>query len=271
MTEFAKRVRIEIVRMLVKRGFGHLGGSMSIVEALSVLYNNEMSIDPSNPDWEDRDYFVLSKGHAGPALYSTLALKGYFNKQLLLTLNEPHTKLPSHADRNQTPGVDMTTGSLGQGISAAAGIAKALKIQGKENRVYCMVGDGELNEGQVYEAIMFAKHHKLDNFVLMIDENKLQLDGFTRDICDQGDITRKIASFGLHTLCVNGHDEAAIKSAFDEARAIKGVPTCIVLDTIKAKGVEFLEGDSSNHHVRMDEEQKRVLLDLANKWEGELA
>ncbi|MCF7925133.1 MAG: transketolase [Candidatus Izimaplasma sp.] len=270
MDNFATKIRIETLKMLRNRGFGHIGGSMSIVEALSVLYDNEMTIDPSNPDWEDRDYFVLSKGHAGPALYSTLALKGYFDKQLLNTLNEAHTNLPSHADRLKTPGVDMTTGSLGQGISAAAGIAKALKIQKKNNRVYAIVGDGELNEGQVYEALMFAFHHKLDNLVLMIDENKLQLDGYTDDICDQGDIRLKIAGFGWHALRVDGHNEAAIKHALQEAKEIKKVPTCVVLDTIKAKGVSFLENNTSNHHVRFTDKQIKELEHLIKQLEGDI-
>lgn len=270
MDNFATRIRIEIIKMLVKRGFGHIGGSMSIVEALSVLYQGEMKIDPKNPKWEDRDYLVLSKGHAGPALYATLALKGYFKKEMLMTLNEPHTKLPSHADRQLTPGVDMTTGSLGQGISAAAGIAKALKIQQKENRVYAIVGDGELNEGQVYEALMFAHHHELDNLTLLIDENKLQLDGYTKDICDQGDIAKKVRSFGWHTQYVDGHDETALKAAFKLARTTNQ-PSCIVLDTVKAKGVEFLENNIGNHHVRFTDDQIKDLEALVDQLEGDLA
>lgn len=270
MENFAKKVRIEIIKMLVKRGFGHIGGSMSIVEALTVLYNGEMKIDPQNPNWDERDYLVLSKGHAGPALYSTLALKGYFDTEMLMTLNEPHTHLPSHADRKLTPGIDMTTGSLGQGISAAAGIAKAIKMQGKDNRVYCFVGDGELNEGQVYEALMFGKHHKLDNLVLLIDENKLQLDGYTDEICCQGDITKKIEAFGWHTQYVDGHDVSKLQAAFAEARKVND-PSCIVLDTIKAKGVDFLENNRGNHHVRFTPDQVEALEVLVKKLEGELA
>lgn len=271
MNNFSKQIRVEILRMLKQRGFGHIGGSMSIVETLSVLYQDIMKIDPKNPTWEDRDYLVLSKGHAGPALYSTLALKGYFDKSILLTLNNNKTSLPSHCDRLLTPGIDMTTGSLGQGISSAVGIAKALKIEGKENRVYCVIGDGELNEGQCYEALQFAFHNKLDNFTLFIDENKLQLDGYTKDIMDQGDIANKIKAFGFNTYYINGHDEELIKKTLLESQQVKDVPTCIVLDTIKSYGFEPLVGNVSNHHARFTAEQNDQIDAVIAKYEEEIA
>lgn len=259
MKNLSKEIRLETLRMLKKRGFGHIGGSLSIVETLSVLYGDIMNIDPSNPDWDERDYIVLSKGHAGPALYSTLAIKGYFDKDMLLTLNNNGTRLPSHCDRLLTPGIDMTTGSLGQGISSAVGIAMALKLEGKENRVFTIVGDGEMNEGQVYEAIQFAYHQKLDNLVIFIDENKLQLDGYTKDILDQGDMVKKMQGFGLDTVRVDGHNELNIKEAIERALAKKGVPSCIVLDTVKSKGFVTLENNTGNHHVRFSDEQNKEL------------
>ncbi len=271
MSKFTIQIRIEILKMLKKRGFGHLGGSMSIVETLSVLYNDLMKIDPKNPNWDERDMLVLSKGHAGPALYSTLALKGYFDKSILQTLNNNKTTLPSHCDRLLTPGIDMTTGSLGQGISSAVGIAKGVKLDGKDNRVFCVVGDGELDEGQCYEAMMFAKHHKLDNFILFVDENKLQLDGYTKDILDQGDITTKIASFGFNTVRVDGHNEEAIKQAILNAYDVKGVPSAIVLDTVKAKGCPVFEGDTGNHHIRFSEEQNNIIDEYIAQFEEEIA
>lgn len=271
MKNFSKEIRIEVLKMLKKRGFGHIGGSMSIVETLSVLYSDVMKIDPSNPTWEERDYLVLSKGHAGPALYSTLALKGYFKTSILQTLNDNGTSLPSHCDRLLTPGIDMTTGSLGQGISSAVGIATALKIEGKPNRVYTVIGDGELNEGQCYEAFMFAYHNKLDNLVIFVDENKIQLDGFTDEIINQVDIASKISSFGLNTVRIDGHDETLIKETILNAQLVKGVPTCIVLDTIKGKGVPFLENMVSNHHVRFSDEQNVQIDELVKQLEEELA
>lgn len=259
MSKFSNEIRIETLRMLKQRGFGHIGGSMSIVETLAVLYRDIMKIDPQNPNWDDRDYLVLSKGHAGPALYSTLSLKGYFDNSILLTLNDNGTTLPSHCDRKLTPGIDMTTGSLGQGISSAVGIATALKMQHKDNKVFCVIGDGELNEGQCYEALQFAFHHKLDNFILFVDENKLQLDGYTKDILDQGDIAQKIRGFGFNTVYINGHDEELIKKTILDSYQVKNVPTCIVLDTIKSKGFAPLVGDVSNHHARFNETQKKQI------------
>jgi transketolase len=270
VSTFSTQIRIEILKMLKKRGFGHLGGSMSIVETLSVLYRDIMNIDPKNPSWEERDYLVLSKGHAGPALYSTLALKGYFDVSELATLNNNGTNLPSHCDRLLTTGIDMTTGSLGQGISSAVGIAKAIKIENKTNRVFAIVGDGELNEGQCYEALMFARHHELDNFILFIDENKLQLDGYTDEIVNQGSIERKIESFGFQTVRIDGHSEDAIKQAILNTENYPKQPHAIVLDTIKAKGVPFFENNKGNHHIRFSNEDNLLIDKLIKNLEEEI-
>lgn len=256
MKKFSNQIRKETLKMLLNRGFGHLGGSMSIIETLAVLYSN-MKIDPNNPKMEDRDFFILSKGHAGPALYSTLALKGFFDLELLKTLNNNGTHLPSHPDRNLTLGVDMTTGSLGQGISVAVGIALGLKRKGSLRQVYCIVGDGELNEGQCWEAIQFAAHNKLENFTLFIDDNKKQLDGTTMEICNPFDLVEKVKSFGFATLKVNGASVEEIDKAIREKYSNK--PKCIILDTIKGQGVEYFEKLKANHHIRFSEEMKEIL------------
>jgi len=267
---FTKQIRLEILKMLKHRNFGHLGGSMSIVETLSVLYGGIMNIDPKNPSDPNRDYFILSKGHAGPALYATLALKGYFDKEVLKTLNENGTTLPSHADKNLTIGVDMTTGSLGQGLSAAVGAAEGFKLKGMPNYVYAMVGDGELNEGQCYEAFMFAGKKKLDQLIVFVDDNKLQLDGFRKDISDEGDYVERLKTFGFHAVRVDGHNEEAIKEAILKAKDTKGMPSAIVLDTIKGKGVKEFENIASNHHMRFSENDHLILDREIKKLEDEI-
>ena len=211
--KFARDIRINVVKMLNNLGFGHYGGSLSVVETLAVLYNDVMKYDPKNPDWEDRDYLVLSKGHAGPALYSALALKGFFDVKDLFTLNNNGTNLPSHPDRLKTKGVDVTTGSLGQGISIASGIAKGLKILGKDNKVFCIIGDGESQEGQVWEAMQFIAHNDLNNMVVFLDYNKQQLDGYLEDINRPYSFEEKAKSFGFDTITVKGDDVEAIKEA----------------------------------------------------------
>ncbi|WP_156300225.1 transketolase [Streptobacillus canis] len=254
--EFAKEIRINVLKMLNNLGFGHYGGSLSVVETLAVLYNDVMKYDPKNPNWEERDYFVLSKGHAGPALYSALALKGFFPVEELLTLNVNGTKLPSHPDRLKTNGVDVTTGSLGQGISIATGIAKALKIQKKNNRVFTIIGDGEAQEGQVWEAMQFIAHNELNNLVVFIDYNKQQLDGYLEDICKPYSFEEKAKSFGLKAVTVKGDDIGAIKGAI---MSQKDKPLVIVLDSIKGQGVKFIETLKGNHHIRPNEEVKKEL------------
>lgn len=256
---FAARIRLETIKETGKRGFGHLGGSLSVVDALAVLYGGVMRIDPKNPEWPERDKLIMSKGHAGPALYAALALKGYFPMQWLETLNQPGTRLPSHCDRRLTPGIDMTTGSLGQGASVACGLALAQKMDGKGARTYLFVGDGECNEGQVWEAALFANQQKLDNLTMLVDCNHKQLDGCTQDIIDMGDIAAKLAGFGWRARSVNGGDTAAIALAIEAANAVTDRPSCVVLNTIKGAGVPCIEKIEFNHHIALE----GVLLETA--------
>ena len=264
--KFARDIRINVVKMLNNLGFGHYGGSLSVVETLAVLYNDVMKYDPKNPNWEDRDYLVLSKGHAGPALYSALALKGFFDVKDLLTLNVNGTNLPSHPDRLKTKGVDVTTGSLGQGISIASGIAKGLKILGKDNKVFCIIGDGESQEGQVWEAMQFIAHNDLNNMVVFLDYNKQQLDGYLEDINRPYSFEEKAKSFGFDAITVKGDDVEAIKEA-----TLKKAdrPLFIVLDTIKGQGVEFIEKFKGNHHIRPNAEVKAELERVVAELERE--
>lgn len=246
----AAKIRLDILKMLQHRGYGHMGGSLSIVEVLSVLYTKHLKHDPKNPMLESRDYMVLSKGHAGPALYATLANFNFFDKDILLTLNDGGTILPSHPDRLKTPGVDMTTGSLGQGISVAGGIAKGFKMKNMPNYVYSIVGDGELNEGQCWEAFQFIAHNRLDNLIVFIDDNKKQLDGTTNEIINPFDIVKKMEAFGFNVQKVNGNDCEAIDQAINKAKQVKNEAICIVLDTIKGQGVPYFETLDANHSVK---------------------
>lgn len=254
MKLLAAKIRLDILKMLEHRGYGHMGGSLSIVEILAVLYGKHLRYRPSDPDWKDRDYFVLSKGHAGPALYSALCNVGFFDRQLLYTLNEGDTLLPSHPDRLKTPGVDVTTGSLGQGVSFAAGVAQALKMENRNQYVYVVVGDGELNEGQCWEAFQFIAARSLNNCIVIIDENKRQLDGYTEKVMNPFDISKKMAAFGFKTLKVKGDDLAAIDDALIQAKQTKDKAVCLVLDTVKGQGVKFFEHLSNNHSVKFNEE-----------------
>ncbi|KEA50050.1 carbohydrate degradation protein [Mangrovibacter sp. MFB070] len=256
---FARQIRIETLRALNHLGFGHYGGSMSVVETLAVLYGDVMHTDPQHPDWPERDYFVLSKGHAGPALYSTLALKGYFPVEQLLTLNENGTHLPSHPDRLKTRGVDATTGSLGQGVSIAGGIALAHQLAGKPNRVFCIVGDGELNEGQCWEAFQFIAHHKLNNLVLFVDWNKQQLDGPLSEIISPGDLSAKFRAFGFAVTQVKGDDIAGIQAAVAPVSLPGDAPRVVILDSIKGQGVPCLEALPNSHHLRLTPEMQTTL------------
>lgn len=263
----AKDIRKMTIDTIGCLGVGHIGGSLSIVEALTVLYYRHMRVDPTNPRWAERDWLVLSKGHAGPALYSVLADKGFFPKEWLHTLNRGGTSLPSHCDRNLTPGVDMTTGSLGQGLSAAIGIALGLRLNGSPGRVYCIIGDGESQEGQVWEAAMAAAHYKLTNLTALLDYNKLQIDGYVCDVMNIEDVTAKWRAFGWTVYSVDGHDIAQIDAALTLAKSAC-TPTMIVLHTVKGKGAFFAEGRSNNHNMvfsyelaleairRLDEEEQ---------------
>lgn len=264
LENFARQIRILTLKELLKTGYGHFGGSMSIVEALAVLYGKHMNYDSKNPCWEKRDYFILSKGHAGPSYYATLSLSGFFPEEKLYTLNENGTKLPSHPDRNKIEGVDMTTGSLGQGLGVATGVAYRLKSMKKDNYVYVIVGDGEMNEGSMYEAMQTIAHHKLNNLIVMVDDNKKQLDGKTADICDPIDFVKKFESFGFNAKRIDGHDVSSIDEAIKEAK-MSEKPSCIVLDTVKGYGLKVVETCEANHHMRLNDEQKRLLNEQLNE------
>lgn len=274
LKRLATRIRIETVKQIAALGIGHIGGSLSMAELLAVLYHEDsglMKVDPKNPHWADRDYLVTSKGHGGPAVYSVLALRGFFPMEWLKTLNRPGTNLPSHTDRLKTPGVDMTTGSLGQGASEAAGIALGHKMDGKDNYTYLVLGDGELDEGQVWEVALFAPQFKLDRLIAFVDYNKQQVDGFTCDIMNLGNIEEKYAAFGWFAQTVDGHDVAKIHEAILRAKENKGKPSVIVLDTIKGKGVSYTEGKLGNHNMAITAELEATALEELNKAMDDLS
>ena len=234
---------------------GHPGGSLSAADIFTYLYFKEMNVDPANPDWADRDRFVLSKGHCCPSLYATLALKGYFDWNELTVLRHNGAMLQGHPDMKKTPGVDMSTGSLGQGISAACGMALAAKLDGKDYRTYTLLGDGEVEEGQVWEAAMFASHHKLDNLVVMVDQNGLQIDGTVDEVAGIEPLDKKFESFGFEVIKIDGHDFEQIASALDKAKTVKGKPTAILAATVKGKGVSFMENQVGWHGTAPNKEQ----------------
>jgi transketolase len=243
----AAMIRLGILDGTHAAASGHPGGSLSIADILSYLYFSEMRVDPADPKWGDRDRFVLSKGHAAPALYATLARKGFFPFEDLLTLRRIDSVLQGHPDMKHVPGVDMSTGSLGQGISAAVGMALAGKMDKKDYRVYTIVGDGESEEGQVWEALMFAARHDLDNLCVVFDYNGLQIDGAIADIVNPAPYEDKLASFGFHVVTIDAHDFGQIENAFTEAKAVKGKPTAIVANSVKGKGVSFMENQVKWH------------------------
>ncbi len=243
-----KEVRRLILKTIGTLGVGHIGGSLSIVDLLVVLYEKHMNVDPSNPQMEGRDRLIVSKGHSGPAVYSMLCSKGYFGEDWLLTLNQPGTNLPSHCDMNKTPGVDMTTGSLGQGFSCAMGIAKASKIKNDGATIYTIIGDGESQEGQIWEAAMFAAQHKLDNVIAFTDYNKFQLDGPISEICDIAPLDDKWRAFGWNVIVVNdGHNCDEIDAAITLAK-FSDKPSMIILNTVKGKGISFAEQAGAGNH-----------------------
>lgn len=262
---FAEEIRVLTLKELGYIGFGHVGGSMSIVETLAVLYGSVMHYDPKNPGLPDRDKLVVSKGHSGPAVYATLALKGFFPESMLRELNQGGGNLPSHCDRNKTPGIDMTTGSLGQGISSAIGIALGDRMDGRKSFTFLMLGDGELNEGQNWEGFMFASHYKLSNLIAFIDNNGQQLDGYIKDVMDMGDIAGKLRSFGWFTQEIDGHDVAQIYDAVNSAKENGEKPSAIILHTKKGNGCSFAEGVVSNHHMNFTDEQISEALEKAGK------
>ncbi len=260
----AKAIRRDIMMMIHQAGSGHPGGSLSATDIVTALYFNVMNIDPENPRWEDRDRFVLSKGHAAPVLYAALAESGYFQKEDLKHLREIDQHLQGHPDMKGTPGVDMTTGSLGQGISAAVGIALAGKLDQKEYIVYAVIGDGESQEGQVWEAVMAAAHFKLDNLVTILDHNRIQLVGPCCEIMSVEPAAEKFKAFGWHVIEIDGHNMEEIVKALTEAKAYKGKPVMIVAKTVKGKGVSFMENTAAWHgNAPGDEDLQRALAELA--------
>ena len=250
--KFAKEIRLEIMKQIAEVGFGHVGGSLSISDLLAVLYGSEMKIDPTNPKWEGRDRLVCSKGHAGPAVYSALALKGFFPMDWLMTLNKGGTKLPSHCDGNKTPGIDLSTGSLGQGLSPSVGMAYSFKLDGKANKVYTILGDGELQEGQIWEAAMSAAKFKLNNLRAFVDLNKYQVDDSIENVMPTGDVAAAFANFGWNAQVINGHDVEAILGALAKADEETEKPCVIILDTIKGYGyADFEKMGNGCHHMNV--------------------
>lgn len=251
----ACKVRQHIIEGTFNAKSGHPGGSLSAADVITYLYFKEMNVDPANPNWEDRDRFVLSKGHAAPALYGALALKGFFSEDEIKNLRKPTCFLQGHPDMKGTPGVDMSTGSLGQGVSCAVGMALAGKVSGKSYRVYSVLGDGEIQEGQVWEAAMFASHKKLDNLTIFIDNNNLQIDGTMEEVNSPYPIPEKFAAFGWHTVEIDGHDFDQIEKAIEEAKSINEKPTAIIMHTVKGKGISFMENQVGWHGVAPNAEQ----------------
>ncbi|QAV32925.1 transketolase [Fervidobacterium changbaicum] len=261
----ATQIRIITLEMIGHLGVGHVGGSLSIAEVLAVLYYKVMRIDPKNPKWDERDRFVLSKGHAGPALYSVLADLGYFPYDWIYTLNKPNTNLPSHCDRLKTPGVDMTAGSLGQGLSAAVGMALGAKIRKMDIRVFALIGDGESQEGQIWEAAMFASHNKLNNLIAFTDYNKMQIDGYIHEVNNLEPLADKWRAFNWHVVEVDGHNVEQIYNAIREGMAQQEKPTMIILHTIKGKGAFFAEGKVASHNMPIKEEELRIAVETLKK------
>ena len=259
----ACQVRMGVIEGTHAAKAGHPGGSLSAADLFTYLYFKEMNIDPARPQWEDRDRFVLSKGHTAPGLYAALAHRGFFPVEELKTLRQMDSRLQGHPNMNDTPGVDMSTGSLGQGVSAAAGMALAAKHMGKSCRVYTLLGDGEIQEGQVWEAMMFAHHYKLDNLCVVIDNNGLQIDGSIADVMSPYPIPEKLRAFGFAVAEIDGHDFAAMEAAFTLARETKGVPFAIVMKTTKGKDVSYMENQAGWHgKAPNDEEYEQAMTEL---------
>jgi transketolase len=262
LQDIAKRVRRDIVEMITAAKSGHPGGSLSAVEIVVELYFNHMRIDPANPKWADRDRFILSKGHAAPVLYSVMAERGYPDapKDQLNTLRKFGSVFQGHPDRRFIPSLEASTGSLGQGLSLGLGMALAARLDGRPSRFFVMMGDGEIQEGQIWEAAMAGAFHKADNLVAIVDYNHIQLDGFVSDIMEIAPVAEKWREFGWHTLEIDGHDFAAIELALAEAAATKGTPTCIVAHTIKGKGVSFMENNPKFHGVAPTQDELKLAL-----------
>ena len=260
LQEKAKEVRKGIIEAVYSNKSGHPGGSLSIADIMTVLYFNQMNIDEKNPKWEDRDRLVLSKGHCSPALYSCLANRGVFDVEKLKTFRNINSNLQGHPDMNKVPGVDISSGSLGQGLSCANGMAIAGKMDNKNYRVYCILGDGEIEEGQVWEAAMASNKYKLDNLCVIVDNNNLQIDGTIEEVMSSYPIGEKFKSFGFQVINIDGHNIQEIIDAFDVAKNVKDKPTCIIAKTIKGKGVSYMENDVKWHGIAPNEEQYQLAM-----------
>ena len=265
LKKMAHKVRHGIVTSIYSAKAGHPGGSLSAADLFTYLYFEELNVDPKNPKMEDRDRFVLSKGHTAPGLYAALAYRGFFPVEDLETLRHTGSYLQGHPDMKCVPGVDMSTGSLGQGLSTAVGMALAAKMDQKEYRIYAMCGDGEIQEGQIWEAAMFAGHHKLDNLVVIIDHNRLQIDGRVGDVCSPYPMDAKFSAFNFHVITIDGHSFDEIAAAFKEARETKGMPTAIIANTIKGKGVSFMEDAAEWHGKAPKEEEFNIAIEELKK------
>ncbi len=260
LKEVSSQIRKDIINMISEAGSGHPGGSLSAADILAVLYFKKMNIDPNNPKWEDRDKFILSKGHAAPVLYSTLARRGYFASDELIKLRQIDSMLQGHPDMKGTPGVEMSTGSLGQGFSSSIGMALAAKLDNKKSRIYVLLGDGELNEGIVWEAAMSAAHYKLDNLTTILDFNGLQIDGTNEEVMGIKPIDEKFKSFGWNVIEIDGHSFDEIINSLNEAEKIEGKPTIIIAKTIKGKGVSFMENEVGWHGNAPKAEERDIAL-----------
>ena len=271
LTLTACKVRQQIIEGTFNAKSGHPGGSLSAADVITYLYCKEMNVDPSNRKWADRDRFVLSKGHAAPALYGALAVRGFFPEDEIKNLRKPSSFLQGHPDMKGVPGVDMSTGSLGQGVSCAVGMALAAKVAGKEYRVYSVLGDGEIQEGQVWEAAMFASHKKLDNLTVFIDNNDLQIDGTMEEVNSPYPIPEKFQAFGWNTVEIDGHDFDQIEDAVAQAKSVKDKPTAVVMHTVKGKGVSFMEHQVGWHGVAPNAEQYEKAMNELKAQYDELA
>ena len=265
LEKLAVEIRKSIVTAVHSAKSGHPGGSLSAADIFTYLYFEEMNVDPKNPKWEDRDRLVLSKGHVAPALYSTLAEKGYFAKEDLTTLRHTGSYLQGHPDMKHIPGVDMSSGSLGQGLSAAVGMAAAGKYDKKDYRVYAITGDGEIQEGQIWEAAMWAGARNLDNLVVIVDNNNLQIDGTIEEVCSPYPIDKKFEAFNFHTIVIDGNNFDEIRAAFEEAKNTKGQPTAIIAKTIKGKGVSYMEDNAGWHGKAPNDEEYEIAMEELKK------
>ena len=267
LSVMANEIRKLTLRTIANVGKGHVGGALSLCEVISVLYFKQLNIDPKQPDWILRDRFVLSKGHAGPVVYAALALRGYFDEKELETMNQLGTKIPSHCDGRLTTGIDMTTGSLGQGFSAAAGMACAAKLDKHDLYIYCIIGDGESQEGQIWETAMYAGNHQLDHLIAFTDNNNMQIDGLTSDINSLKPLDKKWEAFNWHVQVIDGHDVNEIDDAIEQAKKSKGKPSMIILNTIKGKGAYFAENRLDSHSMKVTKEECNKAITILNEGE----